>query len=98
MEKLGLGPGYSTYKYIALIILFTKVLKKIMKQRVENSMQLLDVAQGGFLRQIVARSDVRPVFDSERANSEEVPDFQVFPDIKDAYNSVDREIYGENLN
>ena len=93
MEKKGSDQDINTYRPIALTVLFRKILEKILKPRIENSMLPLDIAQGGFRQ---GRSSLDLVFTLDSIVKEQIrkkqPCFQVFLDIKGAYDSVDREI------
>ena len=47
-KNKGSDQDISTYRPIALTVLFRKVLEKVLKPRIEDPMLPLDVAQGGF--------------------------------------------------
>ena len=92
-KNKGSEQDISTYRPIALTVIFRKILEKILKPRIEETMQPLDVAQGGF-RQGRSSLDLVFALDSilKEQNRKKQPCFQAFLDIKGAYDSVNREI------
>ena len=92
-KNKGSEQDISTYRPIALTVIFRKILEKILKSRIEENMRPLDVAQGGFRK---GRSSLDLVFALDSILKEQIrkkqPCFQAFLDIKGAYDSVNREI------
>ena len=92
-KNKGSDQDISTYRPIALTVLFRKILEKVLKPRIEDSMLPLDVAQGGFRQ---GRSSLDLVFALDSILKEQIrkkqPCFQAFLDIKGAYDSVDRDM------
>lgn len=92
-KNKGSEQDISTYRPIALTVIFRKMLEKILKSRIEENMRPLDVAQGGFRK---GRSSLDLVFALDSILKEQIrkkqPCFQAFLDIKGAYDFVNREI------
>ena len=92
-KNKGSDQDINMYRPIALTVIFRKILEKILKPRIEETMLPLDVAQGGFRQD---RSSLDLVFALDTILKEQIrkkqPCFQAFLDIKGAYDSVNREM------
>ena len=92
-KRKGSEQDINVYRPVALTVIFRKILGKILKPRIEETVPRLDVAWGGF-RQDRLSLDLVSSLDTilKEQIRKKQPCFQAFLDNNGAYDSVDREM------